>query len=52
MVGIVARYNRKSVSVVTDSGQRWNVAPSLLRRASPRDDTEINNAKIVRLKRD
>jgi hypothetical protein len=36
--GIVVRYNRKSVTVVTGAGQRWNVAPALLRRVddSPR----------------
>ena len=28
------RYNKKSVSVLTDDGQRWTVAPGLLRPAS------------------
>ena len=52
LIGIVTRYNRKTVTVVTDAGQRWNVAPGILRRASPRDGTGSNNAKVVRLKRD
>ena len=52
LVGIVTRYNRKSVTVVTDAGQRWNVAPNLLRSATPRDDTNTNNAKVVRLRRE
>jgi hypothetical protein len=30
--GTVTRYNRKTVSVVTEAGQRWTVAPGLLRR--------------------
>jgi hypothetical protein len=30
--GVLVRYNRKSVTVITEQGQRWNVAPSLLRR--------------------
>lgn len=33
MRGILARYNKKSVTVITDDGQRWNVGPGLLRRA-------------------
>ena len=33
IVGMLTRYNKKTVTVVTDAGQRWNVAPSLLRRA-------------------
>jgi acetylornithine/succinyldiaminopimelate/putrescine aminotransferase len=31
--GVVARHNRKSVTVVTDNGMQWRVAPSLLRAA-------------------
>ena len=52
VVGIMTRYNRKTVTVITDSGQRWNVAPRLLRRADAREGTDTNNAKVVRLKRD
>ena len=33
VVGMLTRYNRKTVTVVTGSGERWNVAPALLRRA-------------------
>lgn len=28
--GVLTRYNRKTVTVITDAGQHWNVAPSLL----------------------
>jgi hypothetical protein len=28
--GILTRYNKKTVTVVTDSGEHWNVAPGLL----------------------
>lgn len=31
--GIIAKYNRKSVTVVTESGQQWNVSPQLLQDA-------------------
>jgi hypothetical protein len=50
VVGIVTRYNRKTVSVITGSGQRWNVAPRLLRRAESRDRTDTD-MKVVRIKR-
>jgi hypothetical protein len=30
IVGMLTRYNRKSVTVVTENGERWNVSPSLL----------------------
>ena len=32
VTGMITRYNRKTVSIVTDDGQRWNVAPQLLER--------------------
>lgn len=52
VVGIVTRYNQKTVTVITDTSQRWNVGPGLLRRADSRDGTDTNNPKVVRLKRD
>src|ERR1700747_3175096 len=32
VVGILTRYNRKTVTVITEAGERWNVAPVFLRR--------------------
>jgi hypothetical protein len=29
--GVLTRYNRKSVSVLSEQGQSWTVAPSLIR---------------------
>jgi len=29
-------YNKKTVSIVTDDGQRWNAAPHFLEGAAPR----------------
>ena len=47
LIGTLTRYNKKTVTVITDSGQHWNVAPGLLtkvdsagRSAKP-SDTEI-----------
>jgi hypothetical protein len=33
VVGMLTRYNRKTVTVTTGSGERWNVPPAMLRRA-------------------
>jgi hypothetical protein len=30
IVGTLTRYNKKSVTVIADNGQRWNVHPGLL----------------------
>jgi len=36
--GILTRYNKKSDTVVTDDGQRWNVSPNFLRRSESGDE--------------
>lgn len=33
ITGVIAKYNRKTVTVIADNGQRWNVSPSFLRKA-------------------
>ena len=32
MHGIIAKYSRKSVTVITENGQQWRVAPVFLRK--------------------
>jgi len=32
LVGILTRYNRKTVTVITEAGEHWNVAPHFLHR--------------------
>jgi hypothetical protein len=50
--GVLVKYNKKSVTVVTDNGQRWTVSPGFLRKTtsnSPAHESanvfEIENAK-------
>ena len=33
VVGVLTRYNKKTVTVLSENGQRWNVSPGVLRRA-------------------
>jgi hypothetical protein len=37
VVGALVRYNKKTVSVLTDDGHRWKVSPRFLRPLEPRD---------------
>jgi hypothetical protein len=50
VVGMLTRYNRRTVTVMTDSGQRWNVSPTLLRRntSSAKEDLAPN---VIRLRK-
>lgn len=50
LFGIVTRYNKKTVTVITDGGQHWNVAPALLRKDAPENDTVSKNPNVVQLR--
>lgn len=50
LFGIITRYNKKSVTVITDSGQHWNVAPGLLLKEASTDAADTGTAKVVRLR--
>jgi hypothetical protein len=52
LFGIITRYNKKTVTVSTDSGQHWNVAPSLLRKATSTVSTETNSVKVIQLRQE
>lgn len=46
VVGTLTRYNRKSVTVITEAGERWNVTPSALRRVE-----SVASERPVRLRK-
>lgn len=52
LVGMLTRYNRKTVTVITDNGQHWNVSPGLLRKAESSDRTDTGDPKVVRLRKE
>lgn len=37
--GVLTRYNKKSVTVITDDGHRWTVSPRFLRLAEARNNS-------------
>ena len=49
VVGMLTRYNKKTVTVITDAGQRWNVDPGFLRRASVEVDQSASDPKVILL---
>ena len=42
VVGMVTRYNRKTVTVISDDGRQWNVSPGLLSKVSPVDVSPVD----------
>lgn len=49
VVGIISRYNRKTVTVITDEGQRWNVPPQFLRRAEADRQQPAADSNVISL---
>ena len=47
--GIITKYNQKTVSIVTETGERWNVSPSLLRRADTKNKADGIKNNIIKL---
>jgi hypothetical protein len=45
--GVLTRYNRRTVTVLTDEGQQWNVAPALLSKAAATSNARPESAKVV-----
>ena len=48
VAGMITRYNKKTVSIVTDDGHRWNVAPQFLEKVGPRPANKSNVLTFVR----
>jgi len=48
-VGMLTRYNKKTVTVITESGQQWNVAPGLLRRVNSSQSEDNSSANVIQL---
>lgn len=51
VTGMITRYNKKTVSIVTDDGHRWNVAPHFLERAAPRAVAKPGGSNVVSIQR-
>ena len=48
--GILTRYNKKTVTVITDDGRQWNVSPALLSKVAPVAAKAYARSNVVPLK--
>ena len=49
LTGVITKYNRKTVTVITENGQQWNVAPTFLRKAEVSAGAGTTSAQIISL---
>jgi hypothetical protein len=47
--GMLTRYNQKTVTVITDTGQKWNVSPTVLSRVKSAKGTNTAGSNVVPL---
>jgi hypothetical protein len=50
VVGMLTRYNKKTVTVITDDGLHWNVSPSLLRKVGSSKNANSGKTNVIPLK--
>jgi hypothetical protein len=47
VIGMVTRYNKKTVTVITDSGEHWNVAPNFLHRVLEEQGAKVRDPNVI-----
>ncbi len=50
LFGMITKYNRKTVTLITEGGQQWNVAPVFLRKLKDVDNAPDVESKAARLR--
>jgi hypothetical protein len=47
--GVLTKYNKKTVTVITDNGEHWNVAPGLLTLAKDAKASEGKPSNVIQM---
>jgi len=50
VIGILTKYNKKTVTVIADGGQKWNVSPHLLEKMKEGGSTVKNTGNVIKIK--
>jgi len=49
LTGMLTRYNKKTVTVITDDGRQWNVSPSFLSKVGEPQGRDTNPPNVILL---
>lgn len=47
--GVLTKYNKKTVTIITDNGEHWNVAPGLLTLAKDAQALENKQSNVIQM---
>ena len=50
-VGVLMKYNKKTVTVVTEQGQRWTVSPFLLSKTVDAGNRSSKNGNVIQMRK-
>jgi hypothetical protein len=51
VVGVLTRYNRKTVTVIAEGGQRWNVSPGVLHRVVESSSVQSGEPNVIPMRK-
>ena len=50
VMGVLVKYNKKTVTVLTEDGQKWNVSPHLLSKQKEKSETINKPGNVIEIK--
>lgn len=50
LYGTIAKYNKKTVTIFTDEGEKWNVPPALLNKAESKKGESNKSDNVIEYK--
>lgn len=51
VTGVLTRYNRKTVTMIADTRQQWNVLPQFLQRVAPPATESVQDPNVIPMPR-
>lgn len=49
LYGMLTRYNKKTVTIITEDGGHWNVSPSLVQKLEPLENKDGKSSNVIQL---
>jgi hypothetical protein len=50
LVGVLVKYNKKTVTVLTEDGEKWNVSPHLLESVKGNEGANKKSGNVIEIK--
>ncbi len=47
LFGVLTKYNKKTVTILTDNGENWNVSPGLLTRVKDAKSSDDKGSNVI-----